>query len=82
MGGVGLTGEGEELIGSVFDDVERLMLVVDIRLWLSGNENCFMKDDDEIERRWLPILLNGLEPYLIRKKKNYIREEYVLKLTV
>jgi hypothetical protein len=41
-----------------------------------------MKDDDEIERRWLPILLNGLEPYLIRKKKNYIREEYVLKLTV
>jgi len=32
MGGIGLTGEGDELIGSVFDDVERLMLVVDIRL--------------------------------------------------
>jgi hypothetical protein len=32
-----------------------------------------MKDDDEIERRWLPILLNGLEPYLIKKKELYKR---------
>jgi hypothetical protein len=48
--GVVLDGEGEALVGSNFDDVERLVLVVDKRLGFSDNDNCFVKDDDEVER--------------------------------
>ncbi len=52
-----LFNEDELFVGSFFDDVERLVLVVDIRLGFSDNDNCFVNDDN-FER-----ILNGLEPY-------------------
>ncbi len=54
-----LVNDDELYVGSIFDDVERLVLVVDKRLWFSDNDNCFVNDDD-VER-----VLNGLEPNVI-----------------
>lgn len=48
---VDLIDESEGLLGSIFDDIERLVLPVNKRLGFSDNDDCFVRDDaDEVER--------------------------------